>query len=94
MDIMAEIEMLLDLRVRPVLASHGGDIRVVAFEDGVLKIRLIGQCGNCPSATDTTEELVAGELMSAKPEIRQVLLVTGVSDELMEQARALLRSRA
>ena len=91
---MAEIERVLDERVRPALAAHGGDIRVESFQDGLLRVRLLGQCSNCPSAVGTTEELVAAELQAVLPQIRQVSLVTGVSDELLEQARAFLRSRA
>jgi Fe-S cluster biogenesis protein NfuA len=92
-DTIAKIEALLDNKVRPALALHRGDVRVVSYENGILKIRLLGQCSNCPSASDTTQDLVAGELISAVPELRQVVLETGVSDELLEQARALLRSR-
>lgn len=89
---LPEIERVLDTRVRPLLYAHGGDVRVESWEDGVLRVRLLGQCSNCPSASSTTEELVGAELTAVFPEIRQVCLVTGVSDELLEQARALLRS--
>lgn len=90
MSFMAKIERVLDERVRPALADHKGDIRVESFEDGVLRVRLLGQCSNCPSALDTAEELVASELKAALPRIKRVSLVTGVSDELLDQARALL----
>lgn len=93
MDQMEKIERLLDERVRPTLAMHLGDIRVESYKDGILRVRLLGQCNNCPSALDTTEELVAAELQAAMPEIKQVVLATGVSDELLAQARALLHSR-
>lgn len=93
MNIMTEIEHILDERVRPALAAHRGNIRVESFADGILRVRLLGQCSNCPSARDTVEELVSGALQTALPQVGQVSLVTGVSDELLEQARALLRSR-
>ncbi|MPM39560.1 hypothetical protein SDC9_86194 [bioreactor metagenome] len=94
MNFMTEIERVLDERVRPALAVHNGNIRVESFEDGILRVRLLGQCGNCPSALDTTQELVASELEAALPQVKQVSLVTGVSDELLEQARAFLHIRA
>jgi Fe-S cluster biogenesis protein NfuA len=94
LDVMQQIEQVLDERVRPALASHRGNIRVESFRGGVLRVRLLGQCSNCPSALDTTEELVAAELKAALPQIRQVVLVAGVSDGLLEQARALLRNRS
>ncbi len=94
MSCMEKIERVLDERVRPSLAAHNGNIRVESFADGILRVRLLGQCSNCPSALDTTEELVASELTAALPQVKQVSLVTGVSDELLQQARAFLRSRA
>lgn len=94
MDQMKKIEQLLEERVRPALAMHRGDIRVESYENGILRVRLLGQCSNCPSAQGTTEDLVAAELQAAMPEIKQVVLVSGVSDELLAEARALLRSRA
>lgn len=94
MELLTEIEQVLNERVRPTLHGHNGDVKVESFEDGVLKVRLLGQCSNCPSASGTMEELVAEELKAAIPAITEVRLVTGVSDDLLAEARALLRTRA
>jgi Fe-S cluster biogenesis protein NfuA len=88
-----QIEQVLDARVRPFLAQHDGDIQVISVEDGVLRFRMLGQCGNCPSAVVTAEELVAPPLKEALPEIKQVVLDTSVSDEIWDMAKSILRSR-
>lgn len=88
-----EIEKVLDEKVRPDLALHGGDISVTQLKDGVLSVRLLGQCSNCPSAMYTMESLVKEELMEAFPQLTSVELVTGVSDDLIAQARQILRER-
>ena len=39
--------------IRPLAASHGGDIVVVGIEDGVVQVRLEGTCDGCPSSAAT-----------------------------------------
>ena len=47
----------------------------------------------CPSAYLTIEQLIFGELTVAIPEIRQVIVVQDVSDELWEEARAVMQGK-
>ena len=86
-----ELETVLDQYVRPQLRGHGGDIRSLSCEDGVDRFRLLGQCSGCPSAWLTTESLIQETLLQAFPDLKQVVLVQQVSDDLMNQARAILR---
>ena len=91
---ISKIEEVLDERVRPNLAQHGGDIEIEKLEDGVvLHVRMHGQCSGCPSAELTLENLVNTELKEAFPELQDVVLVTGVSDDLIAQARQIMRQR-
>lgn len=90
---MEEIEKVLDEKVRPDLALHGGGILVEKLEEDVLHVRMQGQCSGCPSAELTMESLVNAELTEAFPELKQVVLVTGVSDSLIDEARDILRRR-
>jgi Fe-S cluster biogenesis protein NfuA len=89
---LESIERVLEERVRPVLREHGGGIRVLSFEDGVLKVKMQGSCNNCPSAVFDVEQLVAAEVRAANPEVRRVDLAAGVSDELLEMARELMKN--
>lgn len=88
-----EIEKVLDEKVRPELALHGGDIKIERLEGTVLHVRLIGQCSGCQSADLTMQNLVESELRKALPELQKVELVTGVSDELLAEARMFLQRR-
>ena len=86
------IEEVLEEKVRPSLRAHGGEIQIDHLEDGVLYVKLLGQCAGCPSADLTTETLVEAELVQALPQlVRKVVVVQTVSDELWEQAKRLLR---
>ena len=90
---LQEIEKVLDEKVRPDLALHGGNISVTGLADNVLSVRLLGQCSNCPSAMYTMEGLVREVLMEAFPQLSEVELVSGVSDDLITQARQILQQR-
>ena len=51
---IAEIEALLDERIRPYLASDGGWLEILELENDTLKIRYQGACGSCPSSLTGT----------------------------------------
>ena len=89
---MKRIEAVLDEKVRPALRAHGGEIETDRLENGVLYVKLLGQCAGCPSADLTNETLVEAELKAALPElVEKVAVIQTVSDELWEQARRRLR---
>ena len=90
--VLESIERVLDESIRPILREHDGDVRVVSFEDGVLKVRMQGSCANCPSAVFDVEQLVAAGVRAALPEVEHVTLAVGVSDELLEMARGLMNT--
>ena len=70
---IAEINTLLDERIRPYLASDGGWLEVLELEDHTLKIRYEGACGSCPSSLTGTlmaiENMIKEEI---DPEIEVV----------------------
>ena len=89
---LRKIEAVLEEKVRPALRAHGGEIEIDRLEEGVLDVKLLGQCAGCPSADLTNETIVEAELVQALPElVRKVAVVQTVSDELWEQAKKLLR---
>lgn len=90
---LKDIEKVLDEKVRPSLASHQGNVTIVEYKDKVLKVRLTGKCSGCPSAQLTTENVIASAVKDEIPEIEDVILVTGVSDDLIEQAKMILQMR-
>lgn len=91
--LLESIEELLDKSVRPVLQEHFGNIRIVCLNDGVLKVKMLGRCSNCPSAVFENEQLVAEEVKRNIPEVKEVILINEVSDELLSEAKALMGRR-
>ena len=87
---MNELENVLTQYVRPALSVHGGDLEVLDYTDGVLRFRLLGSCAGCSAADLTTEHLINEELQKYLPGFRKAVLDTGVSEDLLAQARAIL----
>ena len=70
---IAEINALLDERIRPYLASDGGWLEIVGLENKTLNIRYEGACGSCPSSLTGTlmaiENMIKDEI---DPEIEVI----------------------
>ena len=47
-----QVEVVIE-KLRPFLLRDGGDCELVDVEDGIVKLRLLGACGTCPSSTIT-----------------------------------------
>ncbi len=58
--------------LRPILQADGGDVELVDVENGVVKVRLTGACGTCPSATMTLKMGIEQALKKSIPEIERV----------------------
>jgi Fe-S cluster biogenesis protein NfuA len=48
------VEQVLD-ELRPYLMADGGNVELVEIDGPVVKLRLQGACGSCPSSTMTPE---------------------------------------
>jgi Fe-S cluster biogenesis protein NfuA len=70
------IRRLLDERINPQVASHGGHIALVDVQDDTVYIRLEGGCQGCGMADVTLKQGVATEIQAAVPTINSVLDVT------------------
>ncbi|MGB3166623.1 MAG: NifU family protein [Alteraurantiacibacter sp.] len=71
-DIVAQINELIETRVRPAVASDGGDIRYRGFRDGVVFLAMQGACSGCPSSTATLKHGIEGLLKHYVPEVKEV----------------------
>jgi Fe-S cluster biogenesis protein NfuA len=54
--------------LQPYVASHGGQLEVVAAEDGVVNIRLLGACTACSGSPAALNDLVEQALRANLPE--------------------------
>ena len=71
-DLVKQIKELLDTRVRPAVASDGGDIVFKSFEDGIVYLHMQGACSGCPSSTATLKMGIENMLKHYVPEVKEV----------------------
>ncbi|WP_379970371.1 NifU family protein [Ectobacillus sp. sgz5001026] len=69
--ILNEVQEVLD-KLRPYLLRDGGDVELVDVEDGIVKLRLMGACGSCPSSTITLKAGIERALLEEIPGIVEV----------------------
>ncbi|HEY9861449.1 MULTISPECIES: NifU family protein [Trichocoleus] len=65
------VEKVLD-ELRPYLISDGGNVELVDIDGPVVKLRLQGACGSCPSSTMTLRMGIERRLREFIPEIADV----------------------
>lgn len=88
---LSEIESVLDEHVRPLLAAHGGDLKVERVEGGIVYFELMGKCAGCAAADQTSRDLINKELVERVPGVKGAVMINGISAELLEQAMEILR---
>ncbi|MBN2982845.1 MULTISPECIES: NifU family protein [Cohnella] len=69
-----EVLEVLD-KLRPFLQRDGGDVELVDVEDGIVKLRLMGACGSCPSSTITLKAGIERALLEEVEGIEEVVQV-------------------
>jgi Fe-S cluster biogenesis protein NfuA len=66
-----QVQEVLD-KLRPFLLRDGGDCELMDVEDGIVKLRLLGACGSCPSSTITLKAGIERALLEEVPGIVEV----------------------
>jgi Fe-S cluster biogenesis protein NfuA len=65
------VEKVLD-ELRPYLMSDGGNVELVELDGPIVKLRLQGACGSCPSSAMTLRMGIERKLRESIPEIAEV----------------------
>lgn len=63
--------------VRPMLASHGGDVQVVKIEPPAVELRLTGACDGCAASALTFQAGIRKAIHEACPEITEIVQARG-----------------
>lgn len=71
-ELRAAVADVVAREVAPLIASHGGAIRIHSIADGVLTVELSGACQGCPIAGRTLSALVATKVQECCPQVREV----------------------
>jgi Fe-S cluster biogenesis protein NfuA len=63
--------------IKPFLQADNGDVELVEVsDDGIVKVKLTGECENCPMSVMTLRAGIERSLMRQVPGIRRIEAVT------------------
>jgi Fe-S cluster biogenesis protein NfuA len=65
------VETVLD-EMRPYLMADGGNVELVEIDGPIVKLRLQGACGSCPSSAMTLRMGIERRLREQIPEMTEV----------------------
>ena len=71
-EIIEQIKELLETRVAPAVASHGGEVNFVEYNNGLLKLQMSGACAGCAGSTATLKYGVENMMKHFVPEIEEI----------------------
>jgi Fe/S biogenesis protein NfuA len=75
-DLADKVSQLLDQRINPALAAHGGFAELKGVEGDVVYVLMGGGCQGCAVSAMTLREGIARSIMETLPEVRDVIDVT------------------
>ena len=55
--------------------NDGGDVEFIKYEDGIVYVRLLGQCVDCALADNTVKDMIEYTLTFEIPEVKEVINV-------------------
>ena len=71
---LENVEKVLD-ELRPFLMADGGNVEVVELDGPIVKVRLQGACGSCPSSTMPLKMGIERKMRESIPEVSEVVQV-------------------
>lgn len=74
-DIVAQINELIESRIRPAVARDGGDIIYRGFDKGKVYLQMQGACSGCPSSAMTLKQGIETLLKHYVPEVTEVCAI-------------------
>ena len=85
------IEDFVKNNISPLLKEHCGGIDIESIKDDVLRLKLLGQRVSCPAAMDTFNDIIIEKINPAFPELKDIILVNDVPEDMLDMARKILK---
>jgi Fe-S cluster biogenesis protein NfuA len=74
-DTRRRVARIVAEEVAPLLQMDGNDIEVVAVENGIVQVRLLGVCGCCPGSMHAVLMGIEDELRRRMPEVEYLEMI-------------------
>ena len=77
-EIIKDIKSVLESKVKDNVATHGGMINFLSYDNGIVKLEMAGACSGCAMSKKTLHEGVERTLKHYVPEVNKLI---GEDDE-------------
>ena len=77
-EIIKDIKSVSESKVKDNVATHGGMINFLSYDNGIVKLEMAGACSGCAMSKKTLHEGVERMLKHYIPEVNQLI---GEDDE-------------
>ena len=74
--ILKRVQEVLDTRINPSVAAHGGHVGLIAVQGNTIFLKLGGGCQGCGQADVTLKQGIEVEIHAAVPEVGDILDTT------------------
>lgn len=78
------VDMVLE-EMRPYLIQDGGNVEISEIDGPIVRLELVGECGTCPSSTQTMKMGLERRLRERIPEIQEVVQAMPEGPDLNEE---------
>jgi Fe-S cluster biogenesis protein NfuA len=75
-EIRNRVQQVLDTRINPAVASHGGHVELIGVQGNSVFLQLGGGCQGCGQADVTLKQGIEVEIRAAVPEVGEILDTT------------------
>jgi Fe-S cluster biogenesis protein NfuA len=75
-EIRRRVQQVIDTRINPAVASHGGVVGLIDVKDNTIFIQMGGGCQGCGMADVTLKQGIEVEIRAAVPEVGEILDTT------------------
>ena len=72
-EIIKDIKSTLETKVKDNVATHGGEINFLSYDQGIVRLQMAGACSGCAMSKRTLHEGVERLLTHYVPEVRGLL---------------------
>ena len=72
-EIVKDIKWVLEDKIKPAVAQHGGTINFLSFNEGVATLEMAGSCSGCAMSKVTLQNSVEGMLKHYVPEVMAIV---------------------
>jgi len=75
-DVFTSVQCILEDKINPAIASHGGSVSLVDLKDNIMFLQMEGGCQGCASSAVTLREGIEKMIKQELPQIEEIIDIT------------------